>query len=83
MKSITFVRESNNFSDILSDPVLKKHLKYKMRWKNSLRLTIPKDSEVMSYVEIKYGEDIVDKLVSDRSPIPNVDYLPKKTAYRN
>jgi hypothetical protein len=78
MKFVTFVRESNDFSDILSDPVLKKHLKYKIRWKNSLRLCIPKDSEVMSYVEIKYGEDIVDKLVPDRSPIIDVDYLPKR-----
>ncbi len=78
MKFVTFVRESNDFSDILSDPVLKKHLKYKIRWKNSLRLCIPKGSETMSYLEIKYGEDIVDKLVSDRSPIINVDYLPKR-----
>ena len=79
MKKIIFVRESNNFVDILSDAVLKKHLKYKIQFYQGLIIEVPEKSEVLSYIELKYGEDIKNSIVPDRSPITNVDYLPKRT----
>lgn len=78
MKKIMFRRESDNFSDILSDTVVKKYLKYKIKFRCGLIVEVPKDSEVLSYIELKYGDDIVNNIVPDRSPIINVDYLPKR-----
>lgn len=78
MKKIIFVRESNNFVDILSDDVLKKHLKYKIKFYKGLIIEVPEKSEVLSYIELKYGDDIKNNIVPDRSPIMNVDYLPKR-----
>ena len=77
MKIVTFRRESDNFDDIYNDPVIKKCFRQKMKWKNFLRITV-EDEKVLSYIELKFGEAIVDKIVPDRSPIPNVDYSPKR-----
>jgi hypothetical protein len=78
IKKIMFKRESNNFDDILSDPVLKKYLKFKIRFLQGLIIEVPEESKVLSYIELKYGDDIEDNVVPDRSPIMNVDYVPNK-----
>ncbi len=78
IKKIIFRRESNNFDDILSDTVLKKYLKFKIRFLNGLIIEVPEKSETLSYIELKYGDDIEDQIVPDRSPIMNVDYVPNK-----
>lgn len=78
IKKIMFRRESNNFDDILSDPVLKKYLKFKIRFLHGLIIEVPEESKVLSYIELKYGDDIEDNIVPDRSPIINVDYIPNK-----
>lgn len=78
MKKIIFIRESNNFDDILSDTVLKKQFKFKIRFYTGLIIEIPDKSEILSYIELKYGDSIKNNLAPDRSPIMYVDYLPKK-----
>jgi hypothetical protein len=78
MKKIIFYRESNIFSDILTDAVLKKHFKYKIKFYKGLIIEVPEKSEVLSYIELKYGDDIQNNIVPDRSPIMNVDYSPKR-----
>jgi hypothetical protein len=78
MKKVMFRRESNNFDDILSDPVLKKYLKFKIRFLHGLIIEVPEESKILSYIELKHGDDIEDNIVPDRSPIMNVDYIPNK-----
>ena len=78
MKKIIFIRESNNFDDILTDLVLKKQFKFKIRFYNGLIIEVPEKSEVLSYIELKYGDSIKNNLVPNRSPIMNVDYFPKR-----
>lgn len=78
MKKIIFIRESNNFDDILTDSVLKKQFKYKIRFYTGLIIEVPEKSEILSYIELKYGDSIKNNLVPNRSPIMNVDYFPKR-----
>jgi hypothetical protein len=78
MKKIIFIRESNNFDDILSDVVLKKQFKFKIRFYNGLIIEVPEKSEILSYIELKYGDSIKNNLVPNRTPIMNVDYFPKR-----
>jgi hypothetical protein len=82
MKYITFWRESNKFSDILSDTVLKKVVKFKISWNQYLLIGIDdydrKNAQVISYITLKYGDDMKSEVVPDRTPIPGVDYVPKR-----
>ena len=81
MKLLSFYRESNNFDDILSDSVLKKYTNTKITWYCGLLIQIPDDqTKILSYIELKYGESIT-KLCKDRTPIPDVDYLPRKPSW--
>ena len=83
MKSIAFKRESSDFTDILTDPVIKKHIGLKLKWQGGLIIEFDHktDEKIMSYVELKYGDDIVVPC-KDRSPIPGVDYRPQKPSER-
>lgn len=79
MKYYTFSRESNNFDDILKDNNIKKHIYVKLSWLNHLYLGInDTDERILSYLELKYGDDIRQKNYTDRTPIPYKDYMPKK-----
>jgi len=82
MKYITFWRESNKFSDILSDTVLKKVVKFKISWNQYLLIGIDdydsKNVQVISYITLKYGDDMKSEVVPDRTPVPGVDYVPKR-----
>lgn len=81
MKFITFRRESNQFDDILRDPVIKKMRKFKMSWTSYLILGFEddkKNSSTLSYITIKYGDDMKDEIVPDLSPVIGVDYTPKR-----
>lgn len=84
MKYITFYRESNNFDDILHDIVIKKELSVKIFWQHHLCVGIANfgksNDKLISYITLKFGENIVDRLCKDRSPIPNVDYIPIRTS---
>ena len=85
MKHFLFYRESNDFADILSDGNLKKYIKVKIKFNNYLILAIDEyDKNVdknISYIMLKYGEDVKDftHIIPDRTPIPNVDYKPKRS----
>jgi hypothetical protein len=77
MKYITFYRESNNFDDILKDINLKKHIHEKIKWLNYLRIGVSEGKETLvSYITLKYGDEMRTKLTEDYSPVPNVDYIP-------
>ena len=78
MKYITFFRESSNFEDILKDPNIKKLIYEKTKWFQHLTLGIKDDEKIFSYITLKYGDEIRTNLVKDFSPIPNIDYIPKK-----
>ena len=83
MKHFIFMRESNDFKDILSDGNIKKHIYSIITFNNHLIIGVPEDDnldKVTSYIVLKYGEELKDfkNIVGDRSPIPYVDYVPKK-----
>lgn len=78
MKHYTFKRESNKFDDILKDPSLKKFIKTKISWQTYLTIGLSSTTsdDILGYIILKYGEDLVNDLVHDYSPKPNIDYLP-------
>ena len=80
MKYYTFKRESNDFADILKDTVLKKHVRTKVTWNSYLMigLSYKTKDDILGYIVLKYGEDIVNPVQRDYKPIPNIDYVPKR-----
>ena len=79
MKYYTFYRESNNFDDILKDPILKKSIDEVIRWYQHLIIGLhetEKNNQNSSYITLKYGDEMRTKLTEDYSPIPDIDYLP-------
>lgn len=78
MKYITFYRENNNFNDIITDTELKRKIKEKTTWLQHLVIGIKDDDRVLSYITLKFGDSIKTDVVKDFSPIPFVDYIPKR-----
>lgn len=80
MKYFTFYRENNKFDDILKDPNIKKIISFKLIWQNHLMIGIKEEDNGhnFSYITLKYGDDIKPSNVTDRTPVPGVDYYPKK-----
>lgn len=81
MKYYTFFRESNDFRDILTDTNIKGSIKTKISWLNHLLLGLTegnKSENIFGYIVLKYGEDITNLVEKDYTPIPNVDYIPKR-----
>lgn len=80
MKYYTFHRESSNFSDILQDTTVKKHIRTKITWLQHLLIGLNSETtdEIFGYIVLKYGEDIVNLTNKDYTPIPDVDYTPKR-----
>ena len=81
MKFLIFTRENSNFEDILKDLTLKKQYKTKIEYRENLILGFPENDDfgkTLSYIMLKYGDDMKDfhSIVPDRTPIPNVDYVP-------
>jgi hypothetical protein len=76
MKHICFYRESNKFDDIITDKNIKKKFIEKIQWLNHLLVGIEDNDEIITYINLKYGDNILNELVKDRSPIPNIDYIP-------
>ena len=76
MKEFLIVRASNNFDDILKDPNLKKKFSAIMQYNNSLLVQLDEDDSIISYMLLKYGEDIVDLtgVIPDRTPVAGKDY---------
>lgn len=80
MKYYTFKRESNDFSDILNDQNLKKDIDTKIFWLNHLviGLRFEVNDQTLGYIVLKYGEDLVKLVETDYTPLPNIDYIPKR-----
>ena len=80
MKYYTFYRENNNFDDIQSDNIVKKFAETKIKWYQHFMIGMRKDGndQNFSMLTLKYGEDMVNNLTKDFTPIPGVDYIPKK-----
>lgn len=81
MHEFTFYRQSNDFDDILKDRVFKKYIKTKLRWTDHLliQLELESNHNILGYIVLKYGDDIVKELCKDFSPIPYVEYTPIRT----
>jgi hypothetical protein len=78
MKYFTFFRESNNFDDILTDPIIKKLIDEKIKWMQHLMIGMQDSEEkAFSYITLKYGDEMKNP-VRDFSPIAGVDYVQKK-----
>jgi hypothetical protein len=83
MKYYTFYRENNNFDDILNDTIIKKIVDEKLRWYQYLIIGMnEKHDQTFSYITLKYGDEMKQELVRDFSPIPGIDYIPKRDANR-
>jgi hypothetical protein len=81
MKYYTFYRENNNFDDILNDLIIKKIIDEKLRWFQYLIIGMnEKHEQTFSYITLKYGDEMKQELVKDFSPVPGVDYIPKRDA---
>ena len=81
MKYYTFYRENNNFDDILNDQIIKKIIDEKLRWFQYLIIGMnEKHEQTFSYITLKYGDEMKQELVKDFSPVPGIDYIPKKDA---
>jgi hypothetical protein len=80
MKYYTFYRENNDFKDILLDTNIKKVIDTKITWYQYLMIGIEenKNDRTFSYITLKYGDEMISQIVKDFSPIPGVDYVPKK-----
>lgn len=79
MKYYTFYRENNNFDDILNDTIIKKIIDEKIRWFQHLIIGMnDKHEQTFSYITLKYGDEMKQELVKDFSPVPGVDYIPKR-----
>lgn len=81
MKFLMFTRENSKFDDILKDASLKNQYKTKIEYQENLILGFPEDDnfgKILSYIMLKYGDDMKDfhSVVPDRTPVPNVDYVP-------
>jgi hypothetical protein len=82
MKYFLFKRESDDFTDILTDTNIKKNIKTRIKFLDHLIVGIPNDKnldKVSSYIILKYGEDMRDfkNVIPDRSPVMYKDYWPK------
>ena len=83
MKYYTFYRESNKFDDILNDAILKKSIDEIVTWYQHLVIGVhetDKTDQNSSYITLKYGDEMQNDLVKDRSPVPGIDYVPKRDA---
>ena len=84
MKYYTFYREDNVFTDIENDPIVKRFADTKIRWFQHYMIgisTFIKDSDqYMSLLTLKYGESMIQSVCKDYSPVPGVDYTPKRDA---
>lgn len=73
----TFRRESNDFTDILSDVSVKSAITMKMSWDRHLMLGFyDADDSLKGYIVLKYGDDITKLTDKDYTPVPNIDYVP-------
>jgi len=67
---------------ILADPIIKKSVKHISQWPNNMLLSFKPDTtqNMNSYINLKYCDVLMpeDKVIRDFSPVPGVDYTPKR-----
>ena len=81
MKYYTFYRENNNFDDILNDQIIKKIIDERLRWYQYLIIGMnEKHEQSFSYITLKYGDEMKQEVVKDFTPIPGIDYIPRRDA---
>jgi hypothetical protein len=75
-----FKKEDNDFSEILEDPSIKPQIRVKIKLYQHLILSLYQDTDtkLQSYIILKFGELLTKMTEKDYTPIPNVDYRPKK-----
>jgi len=80
MKYYTFYRENNNFDDIENDNIVKKFATHKTKWYQYFMIGMVKhgNEQNFSMLTLKYGEDMVNNLTRDFTPVAGVDYMPNK-----
>lgn len=78
MKHLYFYRESNDFTDLLKDPTVKKVTKEKSTWWQHVVLGVVAEEGILSYITLKYGDSMLQSLTKDYSPVINVDYTPDR-----
>ena len=80
MKTFVFNRENNKFDDVLKDKNIKSYIKEKYIFDKHLIIRVDEDPKVLAYLTLMFSEELLSMkdLVPDRTPKPNVDYLPKR-----
>jgi hypothetical protein len=80
MKTFIFKRENLNFDDVLKDKTIKSAIKQKYRFSDYLIIRVKEVPGVLAYITLMFSEELVSmySIVPNRTPIPNVDYVPKK-----
>lgn len=80
MKTYIFRRESDNFDDVLKDKNIKKYIVEQYELTNHLIIRVEDTPEALAYIVLMFGEELVNlkDIVPDRTPVMNVDYVPKK-----
>ena len=75
-----FHRNSDDFTDILTDTQFKNKIVSTVKFPRYLIITLKNDipDSIFTYITLKYGDDLVDEMVPDRKPIMYKDYTPKK-----
>ena len=79
MRTYVFKRESNNFDDILKDKNIKKYIVEQYQFIEHLILRVQDKPEVLAYLLLVFGEELTSMkdIVPDRTPVMDVDYVPK------
>ena len=80
MKTFIFKRENSNFDDVLKDKNIKKYIVEKYMFTEHLIIRVEDAPEALAYITLMFSEELVSMkdLVPDRTPKPNIDYVPKK-----
>ena len=80
MKTFVFQRENNKFDDILKDKVIKPAIREQYKFDEHLIIRVEEKPEVLAYLTLMFSEELLSMrdLVPDRTPKPNIDYVPKK-----
>jgi len=79
MKTYVFHREKNRFDDILKDKSIRKYIIEQYQFTDYLIIRVKDVPEALAYIMLKFGEELVNMkdIVPDRTPIMDVDYVPK------
>ena len=80
MKTFIFKRENDNFDDVLKDKNIKKYIVEKYKFAEHLIIRVEDTPEALAYITLMFSEELVSmqNLVPDRTPKPNIDYVPER-----